>query len=152
MGEKLNRSYRNHIATFCHPPLLLVKRLFATSFSCVPLSTRTWRRYSCLESRPATVARPRVVVSISSGCWTSGKEKRFRFKAHFSQILTVGAACVGEYYFVNSWCNAALQSGWYRSTWLLKYSSLWTPHHLSEGGKWPQKIQNSDCFWQKKYK
>lgn len=58
------------------PPSLLVNLRFARSFSVVPLSTRTWSAYSWLESSPATVARPRVVVSISSGCGTSGKDEQ----------------------------------------------------------------------------
>lgn len=60
--------------THPHPQMpcaLLVKRLLATSFSIVPLSMRTCKRYSCLESSPATVARPFVVVSINSGCGSS---------------------------------------------------------------------------------
>lgn len=63
-----------------HPHLLLmlsflqVNLLFARSFSVVPFRTKTWSEYSWLESSPATVARPLVVVSISSGCCSSRKE------------------------------------------------------------------------------
>lgn len=58
-----------------HHQFLLEKRRFARSFSAVPLSRRMRRAYSCLGSSPATVARPRVVVSISSG-WGTPAEAR----------------------------------------------------------------------------
>lgn len=72
-SAQLNLSLLSHHTSSL--AVLLVKRRFARSFSAVPFSRRIRRAYSWLESSPATVARPRVVVSISSGWGTAARER-----------------------------------------------------------------------------
>lgn len=78
--RKPNNTYTSRCLALPSPPsapaptgILLVNLRLASSFSVVPLSSSTCRLYSWVESRPATVALPRVVVSISSGCGTSAQ-------------------------------------------------------------------------------
>lgn len=100
-----------HCASFLSSMLcnLLVKRLLARSFSDVPFSTRTWRLYSWLESSPATVALPRVVVSISSGWGTSGKERRGLISAYFLKLSFV--------HHFRSYPNKTGRTYWQRKHW-----------------------------------